>query len=135
MKKVSIISILCMCIAHFSFSQNEANTTPAPESYLQGEWVIDLRPSPEAAPYLKEMKIIFNDGKRFAGSFYDTPFENGVINTTGGETYFAFSTKDGRATYFTSGKIENGELKGLTYCDNRDFVMPWTGKRKDEITN
>ncbi|MEZ4953175.1 MAG: hypothetical protein R2825_06325 [Saprospiraceae bacterium] len=30
--------------------------------------------------------------------------------------------------------IENGELKGLTFCDTRDFVMPWTGKRKEEIT-
>ncbi|MEO1259372.1 MAG: hypothetical protein AAFZ15_11275 [Bacteroidota bacterium] len=98
---------------------------------LIGTWIIDLTPSPDAEPYVQVMEISAADGKTISGSFYNSPFENGETNSLWDKTYFAFTTKDRSSVYFTSGSIENGELRGVTYCDQRDFVMPWTGKRKE----
>lgn len=133
MKELSILLIFCTFLPLFTFSQNSVAKSTTIQD-LQGEWVIDLRPTPESEPYLKNMNVVFYDGKRFTGTFYDSPFDNGVTNSIWGRTYFAFSTKGGSSIYFTSGYIENNAIKGLTYCENREFVMPWAGKRKKEIT-
>lgn len=108
----------------FSAPENSAETT------LEGHWSIDLRPTPDAEPYFQELIIQPLNGKSFAGTFYNTNFKNGKINTSWGRTYFAFKTKDGKSTYYSSGYLEDETLRGTTYCEQRGFVMPWTGTRK-----
>jgi len=97
---------------------------------LNGLWEIDLRPTPDSGPYLKDFIVQLTDDKNFSGSFYDTPFENGKINSAWDGVYFAFSTKDRSSTYVTIGHFDGETLKGTTFCEERAFVMPWTGKRK-----
>ena len=134
MKKLIIPFVFFAFIPNFSFTQNHPEVVFNAVSFLQGDWVIDLRPAPDAEPYFKKMTISFDDEKQFSGEFYNTSFDNGEINTIWGIVYFAFSTKDGRTDYSHVGYIENDYLRGITYCDKRDFVMPWIGKRKEEIT-
>lgn len=126
MKKVFIIAISCFFFTLSLQSQNEPLTS------IVGTWIIDLTPSPDATPYLQEMTVTKVEGTNFSGSFYNTRFDNGKTNTVWDKDYFAFKTKDGSSVYFHSGYIEDGELKGLTYCEKRDFTMPWTGTRKDK---
>jgi hypothetical protein len=52
----------------------------------------------------------------------------------GAKPFLHSAPRTGPPPNFISGYIEKDELKGLTFCDNRDFVMPWTGIRKKEIT-
>lgn len=115
------------------FGQNES--TKILTSDLNGLWEIDLRPTPDAEPYLKDFIIQMTNGKSFSGSFYDTPFKNGKINSVWGDIHFAFSTKDRSSTYVTTGYFDGDILRGTTYCEERNFVAPWTGKRKKNLNN
>jgi hypothetical protein len=97
---------------------------------LKGIWQIDLRPSPEAAPYFKDFELTnFIDGK-LSGIFYGTPFDNGKIHTALGKIYFSFTTQDQTNTYFHSGSIEKGKIQGQSFSPERGFVMPWHGVKK-----
>lgn len=100
------------------------------QSFL-GNWEIDLRPSPDAEPYLKDFTIKAYEALTLKGVFYDTYFENGRIHTAWGKLYFAFTTADGSGTYYHSGYMENGKLYGTSFSPSREFVMPWTGVRKE----
>lgn len=115
------------------YGQNEPTDSPA--SALAGQWEIDLRPSPGADPYLKDFSVRFTDEKHFSGSFYDTHFENGVVNSAWENVHFAFSTKDRKNTYVTIGYFDGEVVRGTTFCENRDLVMPWTGRRKIDSKN
>ena len=126
MKIISSFLLVFLCLCQNVNSQTSDVLT------LEGAWVVDLKPSPEAAPYLQDLVIEHSADGRFSGSFHNTPF-NGETNCLWDKTYFAFTTKDGRSSYYSSGYFVNGVLKGITYCDNRDFVTPWTGTKK-EIT-
>ncbi|OLY90905.1 hypothetical protein SAMN05444008_11740 [Cnuella takakiae] len=122
------------CMAQSSTSVAAAkDSTSATQQLVQSlldTWVIDLRPSPDAEPYLKDFVLKAFDAQTLKGSFYDTPFANGRIHTAWGKLYFAFTTADGSGTYFHSGYLENGKLSGLSFSPSREFVMPWTGVRK-----
>ena len=130
----AIILVLC-CTQSFAQTAAVGNNTPATEEQmvqsLIGTWVIDLRPSPNAEAYLKDFTIKSFEAKTLKGIFYDTPFANGRIHTAWGKLYFAFTTADGSGTYFHSVSLENGKLSGISFSENRQFVMPWTGTRKE----
>lgn len=125
MKIISSFLLVFLCLIQYANSQTSDALS------LEGAWVVDLKPTPDAAPYLQDLIIEHSEDGRFSGSFYSTPFSNGETNSLWEKTYFAFSTKDGRSTYFSSGYIEGGKMNGVTYCDNRNFVMPWIGIKQE----
>lgn len=98
---------------------------------LTGTWEIDLRPTPNDPAYLQYVTVTkpSADGV-LQGTFYDTPFTNGRINTEWDKLYFAFTTSDGTNTYFTSGYLSSGKLYGTTFTEGRGFLMPWFSVRK-----
>lgn len=95
-----------------------------------GTWVIDLRPTPQSKPYLKEFKFTKIDSTRFDGEFYGYPFSGGFINTKWDKIYFAFTTQDQSGTYFHSGYIEGDKVVGVSLNENRELLIPWRGERK-----
>jgi hypothetical protein len=97
-----------------------------------GTWLIDLRPTPESEPYLKEFKFTKVDEKKFDGEFYGYPFSGGFLNIDWEKIYFAFTTADQSGTYYHSGYIEGNKVFGITLNEARGFVLPWKGERKKE---
>ena len=97
---------------------------------LSGTWQVDLRPSPDSEPYLKDFEITLADANSFNGKFYDTEFTGGRLNTGWSKIYFGFTTSDMSGIYFHSGYLDNDTLHGITYSEGRSFVMPWVGVRK-----
>ncbi len=99
-------------------------------SRFAGTWQIDLRPTPDAEPYLKDFVISNISEKNFSGVFYGTSFEGGKFNGNWERIYFAFETGDQDSAYYHSGYIEGDEIHGISYSPNRKFVSPWSGKKK-----
>jgi len=97
---------------------------------IKGTWLIDLRPSPNSDPYLKDFIITPTDGKEFSGEFYGTEFSTGIFNTDWENVYFAFTTKDKTNIYFHSGYISGNKIYGVSYSEQRKFTSHWTGTKK-----
>ena len=95
-----------------------------------GTWVIDLRPDPAAAPYLKDFVIGMPTGKLFNGEYYGYPFEGGYCNVEWDRFYFAFSTNDGASTYYHSGYVQGNTITGMSLNEDRKFLIPWRGQKK-----
>jgi hypothetical protein len=104
-------------------------TKPNADSAL-GTWVIDLQPTPASEAYLKDFKFTKIDSTRFDGEFYGYPFSGGFLNTSWDKIYFAFTTQDQSSTYYHAGYIEGNNVYGITLNEQREFVLPWRGKRK-----
>ncbi len=122
--------ILLVTLSSSAFSQSENLTEiNKQDATLVGKWILDLRPSPEADPYLQTLTISKENGKKIKGSFYGSPIKDAYINKSWDKLYFAFKTSDGSSDYFQSGYIIGDEIFGVSYCPKRNFVMPWTGKR------
>ncbi|MBP7931494.1 MAG: hypothetical protein KAZ11_02530 [Chitinophagaceae bacterium] len=126
MRLLFLFFVLFLC---FSFGLNAQSTKPPTDSLL-GTWVIDLRPTPESEPYLKEFKFTRISGKKFDGEFYGYPFKEGFLNTDWGKIWFAFTTSDQSGTYFHSGYIEGNKIQGLSFNQNRKLTLPWKGSKK-----
>lgn len=94
---------------------------------LEGIWRIDLRPTPNSEPYIKDFKITKIKGGKFSGVFYGSEFSNGLINNEWDKLYFAFTTKDEKNQYYHSGYILNNTIYGISYCPGREFVSYWEG--------
>lgn len=99
-------------------------------SQIQGTWEIDLRPTPNSQPYLKEFVISSVTDKTFSGIFYGSEFTAGQLNGSWERIYFAFTTGDKDSSYYHSGYIENGKISGISYSPERKFITPWTGSKK-----
>lgn len=132
---LSLLGLLSLNSLAQSSNQPTAGSVVSDRSSLLadlfGSWELDLRSSPNAPPYLTEATFAKMKGDSLVGSFYHTPFLNGKINTVWGKLYVAFTTSDGKNLYYTSGYVQDGKLYGMTLCEGRGFVMPWTGvKRK-----
>ena len=97
---------------------------------LEGRWEIDLRPTPDAEPYLQEFSITSISGNTFEGFFYGSPLEEARLNRNWDQLFFAFTTRDQSHAYYHSGYLRDGVLYGVTYCPGREFVQPWTGVPK-----
>ena len=98
-------------IALSSYGQN--NTTKLNTDSLLGTFVIDLRPTPDSEPYLKDFKFTKIDGKNFDCEFYGYPFTGGLLNTNWDKIYFAFTTADQSGTYYHSGYVEGNKVFGI----------------------
>ena len=106
-------------------------TSPAAAG-LVGTWTVDLRPTPDAPPYLKKLVITSVVGTRVEGSFYDgTPMQSGRVNTTAAPVpCLAFFTDPGDSPYQSSARqVGPDRLEGMTLSVGRGFVMPWTAVR------
>ncbi len=121
---ISVLIAVCL----FSMKAN-SQSKPVADSVL-GTWIIDLRPTPESTPYLKEFKFTRIEGKKFDGEFYDYPFTGGFLNTDWDKVHFAFTTQDQSGTYFHSGYVEGNKVYGITLNESRGFVLPWKGQKK-----
>lgn len=130
-----IITVLLLLVSSVVMAQTEkkyqtlASHKPVVDSVL-GTWVIDLRPTPDSEPYLKDFKFTNIEGKQFEGEFYGYPFQGGFLNTDWDKIYFAFTTADQSGTYFHSGYVEGNKVFGITLNENRKFVLPWKGEKK-----
>ena len=101
------------------------STGPDPEALI-GTWQVDLRPTPDADPYLQELVVRSVDDGRLEGSFYGTPIEKGRLNVDWGAVRFAFVTTDGSGGYNHAGVLREGRLEGTTHSLGRDFLAYWT---------
>lgn len=108
---------------------NDDVPKPLDPAALAGEWIVDLRPTPEAESYLKPFVIQLTKANSFKGEFYDTKFKNGKLNLNWDQVHFAFTTQNGSGTYFHSGHLEGDQLVGVTFSQGRKFVQPWTAQR------
>lgn len=124
-----LILLLFSLYSMQSFGQQTENAKGTDS--LLGTWVIDLRPAPDSEPYLKDFKFTKIEGKKFDGEFYGYPFSGGLLNTDWDKIYFAFTTADQSGTYYHSGYIENNKVFGITLNENRKFVLPWKGQKKN----
>lgn len=106
-----------------------SNPSLCPEN-LKGTWLIDLRPTPDSEPYLKDFIIEPTKEKAFNGEFYGTRFEGGYFNTDWGNVYFAFKTGDKDDIYYHSGYIIGDKIYGISFCEGRKFTSHWTGVKQ-----
>ena len=97
---------------------------------ITGTWKIDLRPTPDAAPYYQYLTISKVEEGRVFGSYYNSPIQYGNINQDWGRVVIAFVTQDaGGNTYNTTVELEGDTLRGTTHSIGRDFLAVWTGQR------
>ena len=125
-------ALLILISLTFNFTSAQSETKDLRPSEIQGTWIIDLKPTPDAESYLKEFSIKNIDGKSFSGEFYDTDFENGQLNLDWEKIYFAFTTKDASNSYFHSGYFEGDKIFGISYSPEREFTLPWVGEKKNK---
>lgn len=126
MKKFIITALLISGFHVFGVSAQNKTSTDS----LSGTWIIDLRPTPDSEPYLKEFKFTKVVGKKFDGEFYGYPFSGGFLNSDWDKVYFAFTTQDQSGTYYHSGYVEGNKVFGITLNEGRGFVLPWKGEKK-----
>jgi hypothetical protein len=129
MRNIARLLFLITLIVTFqpAYSQNITET--------EGTWIIDLRPTPDSEPYLKEflIKDITTDSLNkvyFSGTFYETDFTGGRLNDSWEIVYFAFSTSDGNNSYFHSGYFKDGIVYGTSYSPERNLLIPWKGEKQ-----
>lgn len=120
MKPLAILPLLLAAAA--------SAQTPAD---LVGTWQVDLRPTPDAAPYLQPFVVTASDGDRLEGTFYGSPVERAEVNARWGGVWFAFETTDGSARYVTVGRLTEGGLEGTTYAPARGLLQPWRAERAE----
>lgn len=98
--------------------------------YLVGTWVVDLRPSPDAPPYLQELVIESVEELTFVGSFYGTEVTEARINADWGTLRIAFNTEDGSGPYHHSAVLNGSRLEGLSNSTGRGFLSYWSATRQ-----
>jgi|GEM_PF-718646 len=97
---------------------------------LVGTWKVDLRPTPDAAPYYQYLKITKIKDGRVEGTFYNSPIQYGNINDDWGKVVIAFITQDGGdTTYNTTIEVDGYTMTGTTHSVGRDFLAVWTGEK------
>lgn len=121
---------LALCSTLTVFAQGETQDSLQTPKQLEGTWIIDLRPTADAEPYLKKFILILESKSSFSGEFYDSLIFNGRINENWDKMYFAFKTEDQSSEYFHSGYMLDGKIYGITHCPNRNFVAPWVGVKE-----
>ena len=115
---------------------NLARDAPAmhPAVALRGEWLIDLRPTPDAEPYLQPFSVTDLAGNQFEGTFYGgAPISSGYVNTDWEGVHFAFVTSDGSGAYHHAGRMTGPDtIEGSTMSVGREFLAVWSGTRAPE---
>ena len=110
-------------------AQNPTPSTPS-AAVLVGTWKVDLRPTPDAAPYFQDLvvsKVSANNS--FEGTFYGAPVAQARINVAWGTVRIAFVTADQSGPYNHSAVLQGGKLEGLTNSTGRDFLSYWSAAK------
>lgn len=102
--------------------------TPALEDFA-GSWRVDLRPTPDAAPYSQPLVLTTADDGSVTGTFYGSPIEGFTSRAARGTRHIAFFTRDDSSTYHTSARFVGSRLVGRTHSVERDFLSVWTAQR------
>jgi len=121
---------LLVCLLSSACSTPVASPGAVDADRLVGTWVVDLRPSPDAPPYLQELVIESVAGLTFAGSFYGAEVTEARINTDWGTLRIAFVTEDGSGPYHHSAVLQGSTLEGLSNSTGRDFLRYWSATRR-----
>ncbi|MEM7430409.1 MAG: hypothetical protein AAF351_00590 [Pseudomonadota bacterium] len=103
---------------------------PLLEEQLVGTWQVDLRPTPDAAPYYQQLVITSIDGASFTGTFYGAPVFQGRLNNDWGKWRIAFVTEDGSGPYYHSAVLNGDTLEGLSNSSGRDFLSYWSAVKQ-----
>lgn len=108
-----------------------ADGVPSGVDAFIGTWKVDLRPTPDAEPYLQDFIVSSTDGNTFTAVFYGTEVSDGRLNTDWGSLRFAFVTNDGSVDYYSSGVLDGDVLRGTTHSPGRGLLAVWTATRTD----
>ncbi len=130
MRKILILTSFLLIFCTSIRAQEDASSDTDRASSLLGEWIIDLRPTPDAEAYFQSFVVESIEENSFKGTFYGSELENSLLNREWDKLYFAFSTNDSSNAYYHSGYLEDGKIYGMTYCPGRNFTAPWTGVKK-----
>ncbi len=129
-RRLAALSLLIASIPCVVRAQT-ASTAPTAVD-LVGSWSVDLRPRPDAAPYLKKLVITSVKEGRIEGHFYDgSPIQAGRVNVSAApQLHFAFFTDPGEGVYQSSGRqVSRDRLEGMTLSTTRGFLLPWIAVR------
>ena len=129
MKKIFHLTILLLFFSISNYGQEDVNNQSNSDNLL-GEWIIDLRPTPESEGYFQFFTVDSIENNSFQASFYGSEVEKSLLNTGWEKLYFSITTRDTSNEYYHSGYLQDGILYGITYCPNRKFTAPWTGRKK-----
>lgn len=123
------IALALALISAASVAQTPAEPTPG-TSVLVGTWRVDLRPTPNAAPYLQDFVVSkVNPNNTFEGTFYGAPVSQARINAAWGTLRIAFVTSDPSGPYHHSAVLQGRTLEGLTNATGRDFLAYWSASK------
>jgi hypothetical protein len=125
-----IASALALAFVSFVASGQTAAGSAESASALLGTWKVDLRPTPNAAPYFQEFVVTkVNPNNTFEGTFYGAPISQARINTAWGTIRIAFVTADQSGPYNHSAVLQGRTLEGLTNSTGRDFLSYWSAAK------
>jgi len=104
---------------------------PLQPTQLLGTWQVDLRPTPDAKPYLQQFVVTkVNPDHTFEGTFYGAPISQARINKDWGAIRIAFVTADQSGPYNHSAVLQGTKLEGLTNSTGRDFLSYWSAAKQ-----
>lgn len=130
MKYLFSFTFLLLLLSNNMYAQEEIQTDINDNAALVGEWVIDLRPTPQSEGYFQLFIVESIEANTINGTFYGSNLESSLLNDNWEKLYFAFTTRDDSNDYYHSGYLLDGRLFGITYCPKRKFTAPWTGTKK-----
>ena len=116
-------------VAAFLSTSAIAEPVSNPFSPMEGKWIVDLRPSLDAAPYTQPMAINVKADRTVTGSFYNSEILAGKAIVARGRSCIAFRTTDGSGFYHSSACLIDGKMMGTTWAEGRGFLFPWTAER------
>lgn len=122
MRMFDLATIVALAVATPAFTQ--------PVSPLSGEWIVDLRSSPNDPAYLKPMVILVGSDGSMTGTFYDREIDNGRAGTVSGRSCLALRTVDASGPYQTAGCLVGDQIEGQTWSEGRNFLLTWTAVRR-----
>ena len=121
--------LLLALFANAGLAQASEPAAPA-ASQLLGTWKVDLRPTPDAAPYFQTFVVSkVNPDNSFEATFYGAPVSQARINTQWGAVHIAFVTADQSGPYNHSAVLRGGKLEGLTNATGRGFLSYWSATK------
>ena len=123
------LALILLLVAGTAVSGLAASRHAPDASDLVGTWSVDLRPTPDAPPYLQPMVIAAAEDGRIEGTFYGSAIGQSELNTAWDGVHLAFVTTDASARYVTTARLLDGELAGVTYSPDRGLLQPWRARR------
>lgn len=111
-----------------SSSAKASRSDPAPNP-LAGQWTIDLRLSLDDPAYTQPMLLKIAEDNSVSGNFYGSPIETGRFGEAQGRQCVAFNSSDSSSSYQHSACLEDGALVGVSWNEQRAFVLPWTATK------